>query len=85
MAEVISKEPVKDSAAAGAAKKRSAAWADALAFVFIFIVAQTLGGVVCAALGVRMPGEAMTTSFDTEVLEAAASMQARFVAVAYML
>ena len=85
MAEEINKEPGKGSATAGAAKKIQAAWADALAFVFIFIVAQTLGGVVCAALGVRMPGEAMTTSFDTEVLEAAASMQARFVAVAYLL
>jgi membrane protease YdiL (CAAX protease family) len=44
-----------------------------------------LGGILCLALGVRMPGEAMTTSFDVEVLEAAASMQARFVAIAYLL
>lgn len=85
MAENIIKEQVKGAQEPTIAKKSSTAWVDALAFIFIFIVAQTLGGVVCTLLGVRMPGEAMTTSFDTEVLEAAASMQARFVAVAYML
>ena len=85
MAENISKEQIRDAQAPNVERKTSTAWVDAIAFVVIFIIAQLLGGVLCAAIGIRTPGEAMTTSFDTEVLEAAASMQARFVAVAYML
>lgn len=61
------------------------AWIDAVVIILIFIIAQALGGVLALMMGVRMPGEAMTTSFDNEVLEAAASMQARFVAVAYLI
>ena len=70
-----------------AESSRSAAlgWVDAVVIMVAFIVSMGLGGVLSVMLGVRMPGEAMTTSFDAEVLEAAASMQARFVAIAYML
>lgn len=60
-------------------------WVDALVVVLLFIVAQAVGVVLALVLGVRMPGEAMTTSFDAEVLEAADSMQARFIAVSYLL
>lgn len=69
-------------------RKVQLSWVDALVVVVAFIVAQVLGGVVGSvvggALGIRLPGEAMTTSFDAEVLEAAAQMQARFTAVAYL-
>lgn len=69
-------------------RKVQLSWVDALVVVVAFIVAQVLGGVagsvVGGALGIRLPGEAMTTSFDAEVLEAAAQMQARFTAVAYL-
>lgn len=60
-------------------------WVDALVVVLMFIIAQAIGAVLALVLGVRMPGEAMTTSFDTEVLEAADSMQARFIAISYLL
>lgn len=69
-------------------RKVQLSWVDALVVVVAFIVAQVLGGVagsvVGGALGIRLPGETMTTSFDAEVLEAAAQMQARFTAVAYL-
>lgn len=60
-------------------------WVDALVVVLMFIIAQAIGAVLALVLGVRMPGEAMTTSFDAEVLEAADSMQARFIAISYLL
>lgn len=60
-------------------------WVDALFFIVIFFVAQVIGGVLCLLLGVEMPGENLTTSFDEEVLERAASIQARFVAITYLL
>lgn len=82
MAESVNKEPIKEVNSEPTLKK--AAWVDVLAFLLIFVISQMVGGVLCSVVGVRMPGEAMTTSFDTEVLEAAASMQARFVAVAYL-
>lgn len=59
-------------------------WVDALVVVLLFIVAQAVATVLCMVLGLRMPGEAMTTSLDTEVLEAADSMQARFIAITYL-
>ena len=81
MIQEINKEEVKTT------KRESvhSAWIDAVVIILIFVIAQALGGVLALTAGVRMPGEAMTTSFDTEVLEAAASMQARFVAVAYLI
>lgn len=81
MIQEINKEEVKTT------KRESvhSAWIDAVVIILIFVIAQALGGVLALIAGVRMPGEAMTTSFDAEVLEAAASMQARFVAVAYLI
>ena len=87
MSENINKEEVMASQAPSVESSRSAAlgWVDAVVIMVAFIVSMGLGGVLSVMFGVRMPGEAMTTSFDAEVLEAAASMQARFVAIAYML
>lgn len=60
-------------------------WVDAMVVVLLFVIAQALATVACLALGLRMPGIAMTTSFDAEVLENADSMQARFIAITYLL
>ncbi|MBR7115136.1 MAG: CPBP family intramembrane metalloprotease, partial [Alistipes sp.] len=60
-------------------------WLDAVVAVVILFVAQLIGGVLCVALGVLPPTESLTTSFDSEVLERAASLQARFVAISYLL
>ena len=62
---------------------RSVAWYDIVVILLFFMLSQALGGFVTAFLGVRLPGEAYTTSFDADVLEEAASMQARFVAITY--
>lgn len=62
---------------------RSVAWYDIAVILLFFMLSQALGGFVTAFLGVRLPGEAYTTSFDADVLEEAASMQARFVAITY--
>lgn len=87
MSENINNEAVKASQAPLSQSSHSASlgWLDAVVVIIAFVVSMGLGGILCLALGVRMPGEAMTTSFDVEVLEAAASMQARFVAIAYLL
>lgn len=87
MSENINNEAVKASQtpSSQSSPSPSLGWIDALVVIIAFAVSMGLGGVLCLALGVRMPGEAMTTSFDVEVLEAAASMQARFVAIAYLL
>lgn len=60
-------------------------WLDAVVAVVILFVAQLIGGVLCVALGILPPTEILTTSFDSEVLERAASLQARFVAISYLL
>ena len=62
---------------------KSVAWYDIAVILLFFMLSQALGGFVTAFLGVRLPGEAYTTSFDADVLEEAASMQARFVAITY--
>ena len=62
---------------------KSVAWYDIVVILLFFMLSQALGGFVSALLGVRLPGEAYTTSFDADVLEEAASMQARFVAITY--
>lgn len=87
MSENINNETVKASQAPLSQSSHSASlgWLDAVVVIIAFVVSMGLGGILCLALGVRMPGEAMTTSFDVEVLEAAASMQARFVAIAYLI
>jgi membrane protease YdiL (CAAX protease family) len=87
MLENINNEAVKASQAPLSQSSHSASlgWLDAVVVIIAFVVSMGLGGILCLALGVRMPGEAMTTSFDVEVLEAAASMQARFVAIAYLI
>lgn len=87
MSENINNEAVKASQAPLSQSSHSASlgWLDAAVVIIAFVVSMGLGGILCLALGVRMPGEAMTTSFDVEVLEAAASMQARFVAIAYLI
>ena len=42
-------------------------WVDAMVVVLLFIIAQAVATVACMAMGLRMPGVAMTTSFDAEV------------------
>lgn len=92
MTESVKKEAVKspqvvaDDKQSQAAKAKPApqvAWYDVVVILLLFLISQALGGVVSTALGVRLPGEAYTTSFDADVLEAADSMQARFVAISY--
>lgn len=84
--EVKSPQVVADDKQSQAAKAKPApqvAWYDVVVILLLFLISQALGGVVSTALGVRLPGEAYTTSFDADVLEAADSMQARFVAISY--
>ena len=89
MSENIKNENISQTTPQTVKKQKKAAsnqpfWVDALVVVLLFIVAQALATIVCMVLGLRMPGEAMTTSFDSEVLEAADSMQARFIAITYL-
>lgn len=84
--EVKSPQVVADDKQSQAVKAKPApqvAWYDVVVILLLFLISQALGGVVSTALGVRLPGEAYTTSFDADVLEAADSMQARFVAISY--
>ena len=89
MTEGVNKEQVKgaESIAENKIETKSAAkgvaWYDIAVVLLFFMLSQALGGFVSALLGVRLPGEAYTTSFDADVLEEAASMQARFVAITY--
>ena len=41
-------------------------WVDAMVVVLLFVIAQAVATVACMAMGLRMPGIAMTTSFDAE-------------------
>ena len=66
-----------------AATARGIAWWDVVVVMIVFMLTMGLGGVISTMLGIRLPGEAYTTSFDADVLELAASMQARFVAISY--
>lgn len=63
--------------------KAQVAWYDVVVILLFFFLSQAFAGIISTALGVRLPGEAYTTSFDADVLELAASMQARFVAISY--
>lgn len=92
MAEDINKEQVMDAEVTNSLlvepksdpkAQRTVAWWDLVVVLLFFFISQVLGGLISTALGVRLPGEAYTTSFDADVLEAAASMQARFVAITY--
>ncbi len=89
MTEGVNKEQVKgvESPAENKIETKSVtkgvAWYDIAVILLFFMLSQALGGFVSALLGVRLPGEAYTTSFDADVLEEAASMQARFVAITY--
>ena len=47
---------------------KSVAWYDIVVILLFFMLSQALGGFVTAFLGVRLPGEAYTTSFDADVL-----------------
>lgn len=92
MAEDINKEQVMDAEVTNSLlvepksdqkAQRTVAWWDLAVVLLFFFISQVFGGLISTALGVRLPGEAYTTSFDADVLEAAASMQARFVAITY--
>ena len=89
MTEGVNKEQVKGAESAAENKiepkpvTKGVAWWDVVVVLLFFVLSQALGGFVSAFLGVRLPGEAYTTSFDADVLEEAASMQARFVAITY--
>ena len=89
MTEGVNKEQVKGAEAPiehmveTKCATKSVAWYDIVVILLFFMLSQALGGFVTAFLGVRLPGEAYTTSFDADVLEEAASMQARFVAITY--
>ena len=81
-----SEKPAVETPAADTPKAKTThcvAWWDVVIVMMVFLFSQVLGGVISTALGVRLPGEAYTTSFDADVLELAASMQARFVAITY--
>ena len=89
MTEGVNKEQVKGAESIAENKietkpaAKGVAWYDVAVVLLFFMLSQALGGFVSALLGVRLPGEAYTTSFDADVLEEAASMQARFVAITY--
>ena len=89
MTEGVNKEQVKGAESIDENKietksaAKGVAWYDIAVILLFFMLSQALGGFVSALLGVRLPGEAYTTSFDADVLEEAASMQARFVAITY--
>ena len=89
MTEDVNKEQVKGAESPTENKietkpaAKGVAWYDVAVVLLFFMLSQALGGFVSALLGVRLPGEAYTTSFDADVLEEAASMQARFVAITY--
>ena len=90
MSENINNENIAKGAPQPMKKKKKSMvgqpfWVDAMVVVLLFVIAQALATVACLALGLRMPGIAMTTSFDAEVLENADSMQARFIAITYLL
>lgn len=60
-------------------------WLDLVFVVFCFIVSQGLGGFIAMSVGVELPNELMRSSFETEVVEAVGAIQARFVAISYMI
>ena len=89
MTEGVNKEQVKSAESIAENKietkpaAKGVAGYDVAVVLLFFMLSQALGGFASALLGVRLPGEAYTTSFDADVLEEAASMQARFVAITY--
>ncbi len=60
-------------------------WLDVVMVVLCFAISQGLGGFIAMCFGVEMPSEYMRSSFDTETIEAAATIQARFVAISYLI
>ena len=61
------------------------AWLDVVMIVLCFAISQGLGGLIAMIFGVEIPSEYMRSSLDTETLEASATIQARFVAISYLI
>ena len=61
------------------------AWLDVVMIVLCFAISQGLGGLIAMIFGVELPSEYMRSSLDTETLEASATIQARFVAISYLI
>lgn len=66
-------------------KHKARVWLDVLVMLLIFLLSQGIGGVLATLFGVNYPDENMMQSFDSEMKEQVAFMQARFVAVAYFI
>lgn len=64
--------------------RQSLKWVDIVVVVMLFFLSQIVGGTITSAIGIRLPGEAYTTSFDADVLELADAMQSRFVAISFI-
>ena len=60
-------------------------WLDLIFVIFCFALSQGLGGFIAMMLGVELPNELMRSSFETEVVEAVGAIQARFVAISYLI
>lgn len=65
--------------------RRPFGWLDVIVILLTFVISQALGGFIAMSFGVEMPSEFMRSSFDTETVEAAATIQARFVAISYLI
>lgn len=59
-------------------------WVDALVALMVFLVSQAVGSVLTLLIGIELPNETLTTSFDPDVIERAAMLQARFIAFTFM-
>ena len=81
--EEITPHPPMD-APASQSSKQNLKWVDVVIVVMLFFVSQIVGGTITSAIGIRLPGEAYTTSFDADVLELADAMQSRFVAFSFL-
>ena len=65
--------------------RREFNWLDLIFVIFSFTLSQGLGGFIAMMLGVEVPNELMRSSFETEVVEAVGTIQARFVAISYLI
>lgn len=65
--------------------KKSYSWLDVVVMIAVFLLSQAMGGALAILIGVRYPDEVMLNSFDVDVQEQVSFMQARFVAVGYLI
>ena len=79
----VSETPLQDEPQV--LNRRPFGWLDVIVILLTFAISQALGGFIAMSFGVEMPSEFMRSSFDTETVEAAATIQARFVAISYLI